>query len=591
METGITETEIRCRTIGDLMKKKSGNGGWIWLLSVCLLLNTAAALEPYDIALLVNERSPDSLMLANEYAAMRGIPDKHIIYLELPDSAVKPPYTITERQFEQLIRAPVLEALEERGIAEHVYAWIYSTDFPIRVRLPEMPLLSLQGMTLLGRHRPTEQEVTRGLYRSPYYAGPVPELGEDFSASRTFDTMISDPAAAEAVPSMMLSFTRSRGLNMEESLAVLRRGIAADSSAPHGDIYFVKTSDEHRSNPRHWQFEPVSEWLNAQRVRTMVVEAYPERAENIMGMLTGAITVKPEEYGIFAPGSVAGHMTSWAAAFDRSQQTKLTAWLRSGVTASSGTIDEPHAIWTKFPTAFLFLHYRSGCSIIESFFQAVRCPLQLLIVGEPLARPWVRKPLTTIVSLDDDPLRGRALFFTRLMPDPPQGSGLRYRYRLNDAGRNDLSGADISLETTELDDGYHTLRVIVDSGRDVNIRSSAETGFIVNNRGRTVTMSAAGNVEQVVVDQPIALSVEAQGGAVEVGVRSRSFMLATAEGSEAVLQVELDSLGAGPVPLQPFARYEGGETVYGKPLRIRLQPSEVTEEEQPGTGGRDREAK
>ena len=33
----------------------------------------------------------------------------------------------------------------------------------------------------------------------------------------------------------------------------------------------------------------------------------------------------------------------------------------------------------------------AGCTLIESLYQAVRCPLQLLPVGEPLASPWRRE--------------------------------------------------------------------------------------------------------------------------------------------------------------------------------------------------------
>ena len=38
------------------------------------------------------------------------------------------------------------------------------------------------------------------------------------------------------------------------------------------------------------------------------------------------------------------------------------------------------------------VHYARGCTLAEAFYQSVWSPYQLLIVGDPLCRPWADIP-------------------------------------------------------------------------------------------------------------------------------------------------------------------------------------------------------
>ena len=38
------------------------------------------------------------------------------------------------------------------------------------------------------------------------------------------------------------------------------------------------------------------------------------------------------------------------------------------------------------------VHYARGCSLAEAFYQSVYAPYQLMIVGDPLCRPWANIP-------------------------------------------------------------------------------------------------------------------------------------------------------------------------------------------------------
>ena len=93
------------------------------------------------------------------------------------------------------------------------------------------------------------------------------------------------------------------------------------------------------------------------------------------------------------PGAICEHFTSFGGDMHAAAgQTPLSEWLRYGAAAASGTVTEPYAIANKFPAPMMQVHYARGCTVAESFYQSVLCPYQLLIVGDPLCRPWANIP-------------------------------------------------------------------------------------------------------------------------------------------------------------------------------------------------------
>lgn len=107
------------------------------LLAIVLLLYPALAqaeLQPNQVVILANAKSPESLAVAAHYAARRGVPKHHIVQLDLPirDS-------LKRQEYEDLVVTPLRRALAEQNLAASIRVVVTTYGIPLRV---EAPILS-----------------------------------------------------------------------------------------------------------------------------------------------------------------------------------------------------------------------------------------------------------------------------------------------------------------------------------------------------------------------------------------------------------------------------------------------------------------
>ena len=77
----------------------------------------------------VNAASPESLVVANAFVALRGVPPINVLAItwDGPDDAV--PIGV----FRERILGPVLTAIDARGLAPQIDCIAYSCGFPWRI--------------------------------------------------------------------------------------------------------------------------------------------------------------------------------------------------------------------------------------------------------------------------------------------------------------------------------------------------------------------------------------------------------------------------------------------------------------------------
>jgi hypothetical protein len=229
-----------------------------------------------------------------------------------------------------------------------------------------------------------------------------------------------------------------------------------------------------------WQFPAVVHELRNAGVAAVITNTLPAGDVPLAGVLHGLADIDLRGERVFRPGCMAEHLTSFGAVFDQNGQTKLTAWLRAGATASAGTITEPMSIWTKFPHARYFVHAAAGNTVMECFYQSIKCPLQILPVGEPLAAPW--RPAARL-TLSGMPTNGLLTASATVTASVQNETGLMFnRFLFLLDGRTVQpagSSAEITLTPAGLTPGPHTLRAVAYAVGLVRHQAFAETFFHV----------------------------------------------------------------------------------------------------------------
>lgn len=432
----------------------AGLPGWFWPCTVVFFAawGRLLALGPHEVAVLVNTNSDASRRVAQAFVAGRHVPEQNVVGLDVPVPRKDGPASISPGEFMSRIWIPSLKTLRDRGVGNHILAWVYSVDFPVEVGTS--PAMSITGFTFARGRDPGHDAIDRATYVSSLFGGPEQEGGAILSP-QTFGRFRDWLGEEMPAPAMMLGFTGRNGNTEEQVVRCLKTGISSDGTAPTGTVFFV-TSDDVRSVCRMWQFRQVQQALLRTGVHSTVTDKMPDASQSVLGLLMGADTANPAGLHL-VPGSMAEHLTSAAGIFHSDNQTKLSAWIAAGATASSGTVVEPFANWRKFPSASFFVYYTGGCTMMESFYQSVRCPLQILLIGDPLARPWGEKGTVCMTELPSGVFRGKV----RLSASGRSANGIRAsRVDYLVDGRTIGSGDSVEWDTTGVVDGSHLIRIV-----------------------------------------------------------------------------------------------------------------------------------
>jgi uncharacterized protein (TIGR03790 family) len=539
-----------------------------WLSALALV---ASALGPHELALVINRNSPDSIEIAHHYARLRLIPSSNLVYIDLPHAFI---HEIDPEAFRTVIYEPVQKELEQRRITDHILAWAYSADFPTRVLTT--PQMSLTGATFVRGAFPSNELIAQGTYLSPFYRGPhrpgdavQPSISLQDEAVRLRDRM--------PLPAMLLAYTGQRGIDPASALDSLRRAAAADGTQPRDPFYF-HVSDDVRSKLRDWQFEAALAELKSIGMPAMLSSNAPAPTQPLSGLMLGTAT-PVESWGRFQPGSIVDNLTSFGGLFATDEQVKLVYWIRLGASASAGTVVEPGSLefpvvlWGKFPNARIFAHYARGCTALESYMQSVRCPLQLLPVGDPLSKPWSRPIPLTLISLEETtrPLSGEISFMASSLTAEP---GMNYLFLLS--GRYlpaPHATPGIRLHSKNLADGWHELRAVAYSPGPVRRQGHARLDILIDNAGRSARIATDADPAAIDYRQPFDVRIAATAGATEllITAHEREIWRGAATDGEQTVTLQPDVIGPGPAPLHAVALYADGMRVRSAPLSVNIR--------------------
>ncbi|HJS09063.1 MAG TPA: hypothetical protein VJ809_15445, partial [Pirellulales bacterium] len=405
----------------------------ICLAVICPVFAPAALYAgggPENYLLVVNSASANSLAIANHYIALRDIPSSNVIHIDWKGDL----HTTDVETFRKQILQPIVQTAHERGLTAHLDGVVYSSDFPYKIDFKdefsakEKPLLkeqltpigSLNGLTFYYQFVMSKNPSYIDFRRTTNaYFRPVVG-GKQAAQTRGFRGWCGWGAKGEVLEaggqryllSTMLGMTVAKTNTVGEVVNYLQRSAKADGSTPAGTIYFAKNvlngEVDVRSSARMPAFEPAIAELKKLGVRAEVDNppqaiGMPANKPDIAGLLVGTPNFYPANSGsTILPGAICENLTSFGADPNQPYQRLLTDFLRAGAAGSSGTPVEPMLVLEKFPHPFIQVHYARGCTLAEAFYQSVAAPFQLVIVGDPLCRPWAKIPKVDVAGIAAD---------------------------------------------------------------------------------------------------------------------------------------------------------------------------------------------
>ena len=528
---------------------------------------------PENLFVVVNPASTDSLAVANAFIAARDVPPINTLMLPWKDSTE----STTTARFRSELLAPVLRAIDSRRLAPQIDCVVWSSDFPWRIdfrdELPpdlaakdRFPSASLTGMTMLfaavQSGVPAWLDAESNDYFRPLDTDGVPQTTVGFRSWYGWgpNGELLEAGGSRYLLSAMLGVTSGRGNTSREVAAYLRSAARADGTKPKGTVYFMTNGDV-RTTTRSVVFPAAVRVLDKLGVKAEIVSGVlPSAKKDVAGLMTGTPSFDWRSSGsTILPGAICENLTSFGAIFTPSAgQTPLSEFLRYGAAGSSGTVIEPYSIQAKFPHAAIQVHYARGASLAEAFYQSVRSPYQLLVVGDPLCQPWASIPTVEVVNAADSKLLESGATLSDTVELEPRatmpGEGVVDRFelfvdgmRLTECG----PGGRLVLDTTMLADGHHDVRVVAIESSPVETQGRSIIPVLFANHDRAIELT----VEPLRTTRTGTVRVAVKGKGIEGAVVfALGRVLGRISGSESSIEVPAELLGVGTVMIRATGR-------------------------------------
>ncbi|MBI5365262.1 MAG: TIGR03790 family protein [Planctomycetes bacterium] len=548
------------------------------LSALGLALAARAGGSAENVLLLVDPSNPEALQVANHYRAARGIPDGNVLYMAPTPATYTGAVAAETKAF--------LGALEHLGIADHVDYVVLPSGGSFFVSASG---LVSDGCSSVNRFAaPTPYTLVR--VESTILAGTPSSLSNGFfrnaDDARAFDSSVAygggapNAAGKRYFLGAMLGYTGANGNTKSEVLALIDRSVAVDGTHPVGTIYFMQTTDPARSGPRQGLFPAaVTAITNLGGQAQHLFADLPLGHQDCLGVLTGVATPDIQN-GNFTllPGAFCDHLTSYAATFEDTSQTKMSRWIARGASGTSGTVEEPCNYAGKFPTARLHVFYEQGSSLGEAWFRSLAyVPFQQLFTGDPLTRPFAHLPTVSVPPL---PAVASGIIAITPSASTTHPTAQIASFELLVDGRSVATienGLGFALDTSAFPDGDHDVRVLAYDDTPVKSVGRWIGTLETQNHGKSASMTPSSTSGDLSTRFDFTLT--AAGGTLqELHLVQGARVLASTTTSGAVVSVRGSQLGADVTRVH-------GEAWFTDGTRAITAPIDVTVADAPGTPG------
>jgi uncharacterized protein (TIGR03790 family) len=524
-----------------------------------------------DALLIVDPASSEALYVANYYADARDLPAGNRLFLDPSATSYAVQATVNVEGF--------LGELSQRALDAQIDYVILPAGGGYRIAAPGLVndnCSPVNNFTVPAAYTLAHQRanILGGLQLSdPNHYSNTNWVARGFDSTTTwrFGTDSQHALAERYYIGAQLGYTGQNGNTLAEVLATIDRSVAVHGAHPVGTVYYMETTDQARSGPRHGAYPAaVTQMVSAGGAGQHLLAVLPLGQHDCMGVMTG--WASPDiDAGDFTllPGAFADHLTSYAGHFGTTSQTKMSRWIAKGASGTAGTVEEPCNYPGKFPHARVHVVYRKGLSLGESWFRSVQFkPFQNLFLGDPLTRPYAEGPLVDVPSPPQGAVAGVVQLDVSATP-VAAGAGIATLEALVD-GVPVASGPDgqpLLVDTTVLTDGWHDLRV-----RAIDDKLARNTGvwkgaLDVDNDGLAVTLTPGATSGDLATRFDLTYATAGDTPS-EVRLLHAGRVVASASGPAGTLSTFGQNVGAGPVRVQAEALFAGGRAARSAPVTL-----------------------
>jgi uncharacterized protein (TIGR03790 family) len=335
-----------------------------------------------NVAVVVNQRSTNSVQLGNYFCERRQVPPQNVFRMTTWTGG---PISWTKANFESHLLNPLLSALANRRLTNQIDYVVLAMDIPYRVT--ETNGVNSTTAALFYGFKPDPAPPGPGYPRS--CSLPLGSSNAFAASEGVFRATPPGTSGGNAFLTTMITAT-----NLARAKAIIDAGVTSDGTFPTQLVYLAKSTDFSRNIRYASQDNTV---FDARVLGDFSI--LRTNAGSPYGLLTSrgyqsghyAFSILP---GSFVPGAMADNLTSFGGYLfeDNSSQSTLLAFLNAGAAISYGTVVEPCGYLEKFPSPQAYFYQARGFSLAESYYLSVTNPYQGLIVGEPLGAPFARPP-------------------------------------------------------------------------------------------------------------------------------------------------------------------------------------------------------
>lgn len=533
-----------------------------------------------NVLLLIDPLSADSKYVGNYYKQARNIPDRNVLYLTAA------PEGTNYAEFSDTNLPALLGMLNQRHVADHIdYVVIppggdyrlsasgYIDDFCSAVN--NFSASSLYTMAYLSDAILDSVSGPPGgmTETSPnhYFSFDDTAIAFDNSLTWHFGDPSDDDDARRYFIGAMLGYSGLRGNTIEETIAMIDRSVAVDGTRPPGTFYFMKTDDVLRSGPRDPFFPAVIASLQQLGAQAEQIDDWlPTGRHDALGILTGAANpdILTEDMTIL-DGAFCDHLTSWAADFDQSSQTKMSEWIIVGASGSAGTVEEPCNYPGKFPHPRMHLYYYQGLSLGEATFRSLEyVPYQVLLYGDPLTRPFAYLPEVSVPDAPIGPVSGTIILTPSATTDHPDAVVGSFDLLVDGVLTASIVDGDaFSLDTTLLADGFHDLRIVAFEDSDIASQGRWVSQIEVANGATFATL----DVTPTSGDLATLFNIDVSAGGtelLEIRLFQNGRVVAATDSTSDSFPLWGQKLGGGSVTLVAEAEFTDGTRAFSAPITI-----------------------